>query len=636
MKQYLIILILQIPVFAFTQSTFIKTYFNNANGYAVAAYSDSNSYILGGMIAGASQYNPILIKTNLYGDTIWTNTLNGINVGQLTDMARSNDGGFVFLDSHSNLGINADICLTKTNESGSILWVNSIIKHNVDVGYRIKQTYDNGYIIVGRTNSLPGISGPFPYNAYIVKTNSTGDSLWTRNFGRLNENDYAFDVIETSDSNFVVAGYGTNVGIYGSQVFLIKLKPNGDVIWTKYLGMYEHEYGYGIAETFDNNYIITGAKRKNDPNYQRDAYLAKVDTAGNLLWEKSYNFSNNDAGYRVLVLNNGYLIAGNSPSDYNDVLLIKADNNGDTLWTKIISDIHQLSTLKSIERCSDNGFLISCRTNNADLTLIKTDSLGCIKPEVDSIIGEPNVSLNDTIAFHNYSVRGTWYFWFSTSGSIVSGQGTKDVEISWNQIGIDTIYSVAFNNCGSDTLSYVVMIDSCVVPKISSIIGDVHPNVGDLSNYYVNKIEGKNPVSYNWTVSLGTITAGQGSDSISVLWHSDGIDNISVIATNTCGSDTTNTYIYIVIQGVDEMTNITVADVPVYPVPANNKVYIDLPIVYQNYEIEIYDIYGKQIYHNSMPAGINEIDLSNQTSGLYFIKIIAKEKIIIKKIILNR
>ena len=177
MKKIMFILLLQASLSSFAQITFEKTYFTDKTGYPASAYADSNGYVLGGRINLPSQYVPILIKTNLYGDTIWTKTLNGINGDALYDMAKTNDGGFVFMNSHSNINTKSDIHLTKTNGLGDVLWNNSIVKQNSDEGQRIIQTSDNGYIIAGKTNSIQGINYPHPYNSYIVKINSYGDSL---------------------------------------------------------------------------------------------------------------------------------------------------------------------------------------------------------------------------------------------------------------------------------------------------------------------------------------------------------------------------------------------------------------------------------------------------------------------------
>ena len=86
---------------------------------------------------------------------------------------------------------------------------------------------------------------------------------------------------------------------------------------------------------------------------------------------------------------------------------------------------------------------------------------------------------------------------------------------------------------------------------------------------------------------------------------------------------------------VSEVSNSNTLNIPVYPIPTNNILNVKLPYNYDNYNVEVFDIYGKQIYTVSSKPGIEQIDLSNQSKGVYFLKIIANNEIIaIKKVIL--
>jgi hypothetical protein len=631
MKKLFYTLLFFSPVAVFAQITFDRNY--NAER-PVSAYEYNNGYILGGVEGG-----PILIKTDLYGDTVWTKIIPGINAEYLNDMIKTNDGGFLFLDSPSNLVTKSNIWLIKTDGSGNLIWYDSIVKPNYDEGSHVIQTSDNGYMVAGQTNSLPGITGPYPYDAYIVKTNSLGDSTYTKNYGRVPDNDYAWDVIETSDSKYVFAGYGEDYGINKDQVYLIKTKPNGDTIWTRNIGGTDNEQGYCIKETSDNKYIIAGTIYLSD-SYS-DVYMVKTDTSGDVLWQKTYDFNTPTSGERMLVLGNGYLILGeiyNSVSESNLVLLIRTNNLGDTLWTKKIQSNYQLGDPVSIAICSDNGYLITSETVEEEdgSVLMKTDSLGCIKPSVNSITGEPDVSIYDTITFHNYSLRGSWYYWYCGSGTIVSGQGTDQVNIYWTHTGIDTLYSVTSNECGSDTASYLVHIDSCVVPEISSITGDLFPPLGSIAPYYVNKIEGKKPINYHWTLNYDTIQSGQGTDTVTIEWNHLGMHYLTVLASNECGSDTSSAVIDVFIGGISDNSVSNSLNVPVYPNPVKNVLYLKFPDGYDCFEVKIVDVYGRQKYCNTMLSGLNEINISDQPDGMYFLKIRANNKILIKKIVLAK
>jgi hypothetical protein len=91
-----------------------------------------------------------------------------------------------------------------------------------DEGYSVQQTSDGGYIVAGYTYSFGDSE-----QVYLVKTNASGDTLWTRTFGG-SGSDYGNSIHQTTDGGFIVAGTydydGTN-----PQVFLIKTDANGNV-----------------------------------------------------------------------------------------------------------------------------------------------------------------------------------------------------------------------------------------------------------------------------------------------------------------------------------------------------------------------------------------------------------------------
>jgi hypothetical protein len=614
MKRLLLFLTcLLTSVFVYSQITFERPYAWLYNG--AAAYPDNNGYILSGMTN-----SPILVKIDLWGDTIWTKTLNSIHANYLYSAVKTSNDDFVFLNTPYNSTTKENIQLIRTNSIGSIIWVDSVVRQNWDYGYNIKQTSDSGFIIAGATNSLPGIIGPYPYDAYFIKTNSTGDTLWTRNYGKPSVNDYAYDIIETSDSKYVAVGYGSSISV----VYLLKLKLNGDTIWTRNIGNNQSRANC-VIETPDKKYLITGQKVNNGINYS-DIYIIKTDTSGNVIWNKTYDFNAYESGYRIAILSNGYLIAGTTDCNgYNNQLVfLRLNDQGDTLWTKIVHTYHNINKLSSLEKCTDGGYLLT-----GFGFLIKTDSLGCIAPNIHPITGEQLVSVNDSITFHTSSMRGEWYQWSCGSCNIASGQGLDNITLYWDHTGTDTIFATVYNDCGSSTNNYIITIDSCVAPQISAINGYYYSPFGIVN---VNKILGNDPITYNWNLSYGTIISGQGTNSIGCEWDSSGICDIQVIANNQCGSDTliAQVQVIIVLPGIEQATE-SDSNVPnAFPNPFTDKLFIDPKE--ENTSIEIYDIFGKMILTEKYSSS-KCIDVSRLTKGIYLLHLINNKNMVTKKII---
>src|SRR5713101_4504904 len=113
-----------------------------------------------------------------------------------------------------------------------------------DGGLSVQQTSDGGYIITGVTGSF-GAGGS---NVYLIKTNSLGDTLWTRTYGGSSA-DFGYSVEETSDSGFIIAGSTQSFGAGFSDVYLIKTNSLGDSLWTRTYGDSSRDQGLSVQQT---------------------------------------------------------------------------------------------------------------------------------------------------------------------------------------------------------------------------------------------------------------------------------------------------------------------------------------------------------------------------------------------------
>jgi hypothetical protein len=90
-----------------------------------------------------------------------------------------------------------------------------------DGAYSVQQTSDGGYIVAGWADS------DYP-NVWLIKTDASGDSLWTKNYGA-SKPDYGYSVQQTSDGGYIIAGCANLLYLTHSSVYLIKTDANGDV-----------------------------------------------------------------------------------------------------------------------------------------------------------------------------------------------------------------------------------------------------------------------------------------------------------------------------------------------------------------------------------------------------------------------
>jgi hypothetical protein len=173
-----------------------------------------------------------------------------------------------------------------------------------DEGSSVTQTADNGYIIAGRTESF----GAGHADVYLVKTDANGDTVWTRTYGGT-AYDLGHSVAQTADGGYIITGWTRSFGAGNYNVWLIKTDASGDTIWTRALGGTGYDYGHSVAQTANGGYVVAG--HTNSFGVGRDIWLIKTDPSGDTTWTHTYGGTDYDCGYSVAqTTDGGYVIVG--------------------------------------------------------------------------------------------------------------------------------------------------------------------------------------------------------------------------------------------------------------------------------------------------------------------------------------
>jgi hypothetical protein len=421
-----------------SQTTFQKTYGGTNYDYATCIYQTTDGgYILSGSTwsYGPASENLYLVKTNSNGDTLWTKAFGGNNIEGNASVQQTFDGGYIIVSGTRSFGAgNGDVYLIKTDLNGVIQWTKTYGGINGDGAYSVKQTIDGGFIIAGSTNS----SGSGNSDVYLIKTNTMGAPIWQKIYGGSNI-DVGTSVQQTIDQGFIINGRTNSFGAGNYDFYVIKTDLSGDTLWTKAYGGMNDEFGYSIIQT-DSGYIASGFTKSFGAGLE-DIYLIKMDTAGNLIWSKTIGGTDTDVAPSIQqTTDGGFILSAYTQSfgvGLHDACLIKINQVGDTLWTKTFGGTNMDNGFSAVQTM-DGGYVLAGNTKSfstsEDAYLIKTDSSGnsgCNKQHsTNMVIGIPATIVTFPIDYV-----------YSFSGS----SGTTTTIVDCGAIIIDPCLSVGIN-----------------------------------------------------------------------------------------------------------------------------------------------------------------------------------------------
>ena len=336
----------------------------------------------------------ILITASVFAqDTLWTRTYYNADscydIGQAVD--QTSDGGYI-VAGHTKPRttpdtVDYDIYLVKTDANGDTVWTRTYDEDGGDdEAYDVQQTTDGGYIVAGRTR-IPG----GPLMAYLLKTDANGNVIWTGSYG-LSSHNGAMSVQQTTDGGYIVTGYSAIPGM-ADDVYLLKTNPGGFMTWQFSYGGNLDDWGLEVQLTTDGNYIIAGWTASFGPGNQ-GVYLLKINPGGGVIWTRTYGGTGYDAGMSVKqTIDGGYIIAGDSNPfgpELANFYLVKTDAMGIAMWDTTYGGTGS-DNAHSVDETADGGYIIAGLSNSFghgadyDVYVVRANSVGMV--DWDTIYG---------------------------------------------------------------------------------------------------------------------------------------------------------------------------------------------------------------------------------------------------------
>ena len=318
-----------------------------------------------------NQDNKIITPTFTY-----SKVLDGKEIRNIT---QTNDGGYIGI-AHGE-----DYNIIKYDIDFNIVWDKTYGGSDKDYAESIVQTKDGGFLVTGWSNSNDGDieQNHGGYDIWICKLNSTGELLWSKNYGGTGSEGISKEnsVIETTSGSFYIIGHTTsnngniseNNG--GYDAWLVKINSSGEIEFEKTYGGTENDFGRKIIE-IESNYTFSVKVNSSNGDFSESGnWVVQIDENGGVLWKTNLHGMN--SGF-INNASNGEVIAINTSA--TEFLLSKLDGNGNITSNNnigFLSISNKQPHANKILQTEDGGFIIIGDLgggNSQDCILFRTSS----------------------------------------------------------------------------------------------------------------------------------------------------------------------------------------------------------------------------------------------------------------------
>ncbi len=477
----------------------------------------------------------------------------------------------------------------------------------IDEARSIKEIPGGGYILAGTSSSF----GQGDASVYLIKTDSMGKHLWSACYGGT-QNDWAYSIEVTADSGYFVAGYSNSFNPpNGFDAYYFKTDKNGNLQWQKTVSGTDWDFIYGTTPMPDGGFILCGETYTNS-NGGSDAYLIRINKNGDTLWTKHYGGLLDETFNSVTLMNNQIYAVGKNASHATDTIadgwIVKLDTNGTILKDVFISnpDVHFEEILLGITPYSDSTFYFCGKVTKLDSNC------------TTHIIGKADTALN--------------FLWLSKNGPTSSGYYDSFehiINISYGGICVIGAKTGGLGGLGM----FIVGFD-----YQGYVIYDYYPTVGGTKDDYgyngIYTSKGR-VIGVGSSKSLEDFCANTNMGSQDVFLVRFNCDSIlngpltpSARTKYSCFGDT------LPLWQVGVKNYVTNFNVKLFPNPAYATTNLFISSVNnEKYTAKVFSIFGEEVMNFKINSNIETaIDLSNLSSGTYFIKVLNQNNTILSTI----
>ncbi len=324
-------------------------------------------------------------------------------------MIHAADGGFVMAGWTTSKGAGgSDGYLVKINEDGNVVWDAAYGQADNDALYSVVQASDGGFVAAGKIEN-----GAYKdKNMYVVKAAGDGHVIWEKTFGGVKDEEANY-IVRTSDNGYVVAGLTASRGAGNADAWIVKLSSTGDILWDKAYGTPGNDYANAVLQTADGGYVFVGCTSEN-----ADIFVARLDAKGEMVWNKMIGTANYESGNCIIETADGSLVIGGVTQEKPEVMkvdayIVKLSAKGDRIWSNAVRKDNS-SSIVDIKPTADGGF-VTCGTivpgtkeeGNGNAYLLKFTDKGEL--QWSKSIGGPDIEYGNIVIPQNNMYVFTGY-----------------------------------------------------------------------------------------------------------------------------------------------------------------------------------------------------------------------------------
>ncbi|MGD8489524.1 MAG: hypothetical protein PVI68_10950 [Anaerolineae bacterium] len=285
------------------------------------------------------------------------------------DVLVTEDGGSLVAGLTNNPGPSHRITrgnawLLRTDAQGAIVWEKEFGGEDDAYFTSIIRAGTDEYVLLGQ------IAASYERNEtdlYLLKVDGQGNELWSRTFGGRGM-DLGQMVRQTADGGYILVGDQADEhptgSVYQSNLYLIKTDAEGDLVWSRTYGDEMLYLGWGVAQTPDGGYVLTGWEAKTIDD--RDVILIKTDALGEMEWSRTWDLGERDGGFDLILTSDGYIVIAciqSMGSGGPSAVLLKVDLEGNEIWNNLIGEEGIGNTFWGIAEDADGGYVMAGDTH---------------------------------------------------------------------------------------------------------------------------------------------------------------------------------------------------------------------------------------------------------------------------------